>query len=313
MNMPSRNRTFLILLGWVGLIASGWTSLISESIITVLTTAFLYGSLATAWNIHALSGVMSLGHAAFFGLGAYGFAITVSRSAFSPWTGILIGAFLAVFYALLWTVSIDRLRHGSFVLASFVSVEIPRVIIENLDSITNGSAGITNLKLLNFPYPLPSGSRGLYVIMIMLAGLLVFIHHKAIVSRLGWGLRAMRDDERAALAIGVPADFLRRSALIISAFFTGMCGAFYAAIIGFVEPSVVFSLHYSAIPLVFAFFGGREKTWGPLVGAILLYGLDQVVMVPAFPEAHRAIYGIAIFFTLWFLPRGILSAWRRRS
>lgn len=311
--MPSRPKVVLItFFGWTVLMALGWLPSISESLLAILTTAFLYGSLAIAWNVHALSGVISLGHAAFFGLGAYGFALTVSRSELSPWAGTIIGACFAAAYALLWTVSIDRLRHGSFVLASFVSVEIPRVIIENLDSLTNGSAGIMNLRTLPFQSPLPSGSRGIYVTMVILAGLLVLIHSGAIASRLGWGLRAMRDDERAALAIGVPADFLRRSALIVSAFFTGMCGAFYAAMIGFVEPSLVFSLHYSAMPLVFAFFGGREKTWGPLAGAIILYGLDQMLMVPAFPEAHRAIYGIAIFFTLWFLPKGILSSWKRQ-
>lgn len=305
----SRLAPFLI---WLAVLALGWVSVIPENFFTVITIALLYGSMATAWNIHALSGVTSLGHGAFFGLGAYGFALAVSRFTIPPWMGIALGALCAATYGLIWVFSIDRLRHGSFVLATFVSVEIPRMIIENMDSVTNGSTGITNLKPLTFLSPIPDGFRGWYVLNGIIAGLLIWFHHKALSSVWGLGLRAMRDDERAALAIGVPVNSLRRSALLLSSFFTGVCGAMYASMIGFVEPSVVFGLHFSAVPLIFSLFGGKEQTFGPLSGAVLLYSLDQFVMVPLFPEAHRAIYGIALFVTLWLFPKGIL-VWTRKN
>jgi branched-chain amino acid transport system permease protein len=298
MNLP------IHLLAWVIILAFGWIPLVPESVLSVLTTAFFYGSMATAWNLHSLSGAISLGHAAFFGLGAYGFAIAASKYGISSWAGMLIGALCAVVYALFWMISINRLRHGSFVLATLVSVEIPRVIIENLDSFTHGSAGIMNLRI-------PVGIREWYIIMVILAGLLLLIHHQTLFSRLGWGLRAVRDDERTAMAVGVPVEFLRRCTLIVSSFFMGLCGAFYAAMIGLVEPSIVFSLHFSAMPLVLSLFGGREHLYGPLIGGLILYNLDQLLMVPLFPEAHRALYGIAIFVTIWFFPKGIL-AWTKR-
>ncbi|MCX7822343.1 MAG: branched-chain amino acid ABC transporter permease [Syntrophobacterales bacterium] len=308
----NKSRLFKLLppLVWLIILSLGWIHKIPESFLSVLTTAFLYGAMATAWNIHALSGVTSLGHAAFFGLGAYGFALAISKHGFPFWTGLLAGACCAVIYALLWILSIDKLRHGSFVLATFVSVEIPRVIIENVETITNGSAGIMNIRVPNLPIPIPTGLQGWYVITVALTGILLWLHHKALFSRWGWGLKAIRDNERAALAVGVPVDFLRRLTLLLSSFFMGVCGGIYASIIGFVEPSVVFGLHFSAIPLVFSLFGGKENAWGPLLGAIILCSLDQLIMVPLFPEAHRAIYGISLFLTLWFLPKGIL-AWKK--
>jgi len=292
------------LLVWIIILSFGWIPLLPESVLSVLTIAFLYGSMATAWNIHSLSRAISLGHAAFFGLGAYGFAIAVSKYGIFPWAGMLIGALCAVIYAILWMISINRLRHGSFVLATLVAVEIPRVIIENLDSFTYGSAGIMNLRI-------SAGVREWYIIMVILAGLLLLVHHQTLFSRLGWGLRATRDDERTAMAVGVPVESLRRCTLIVSSFFMGLCGAFYAAMVGFVEPSIVFSLHFSAMPLVLSLFGGREHLYGPLIGGLILYNLDQFLMVPLFPEAHRALYGIAIFVTIWFFPKGIL-AWTKR-
>lgn len=312
MNNLSNPSKLFSLSVWCIVLSLGWINSIPESFFAVITIAFLYGSMATAWNIHALSGAVSLGHAAFFGLGAYGFALAVSRFSLSPWTGIFIGASCAVIYAVLWIFSIDRLRHGSFVLATFVSVEIPRMIIENMESITNGSAGITNIKPLTFPGSFPAGFRGWFVFNTVLAGLSIWFHYKALFSHWGWGLKAIRDDERAALSVGIPVSFLRRLTLLLSSLLTGICGAVYASIIGFVEPSVVFSLHFSAMPLIFSLFGGKEQILGPLSGAVILYSLDQILMVPLFPEAHRAVYGIALFLTLWLFPKGIL-AWTKKN
>lgn len=303
---------FLIqILIWIIILSLGWIASIPESLLSVLTTAFLYGSMATAWNIYSLSGAISLGHAAFFGLGAYGFAFTVSKFTISPWIAFITGALCAIAYSFLWMITINRLRHGSFVLATLVSVEIPRVIVENKDTIIHGSLAIINLGTLNLPSLFPSGLRGWYVVMGILAVTLLVIHRQMLFSKWGWGLRAIRDDEQTALAVGIPVELLRCFTLLVSSSFTGLCGAFYAALIGFVEPSLVFSLHFSAMPLVLSLFGGREHLYGPLVGGLVLYSLDQLLMVPIFPEAHRALYGIAIFVTIWFFPKGILE-WTKK-
>lgn len=280
----------------------------------VMGMACFYGALAFSWNLCALTGSVSLGHAAFFGLGAYGSALANHYLDLSPCLSIPVGALLGAAYGVLWSVVFKHLRGAPFALATLASVEIPKVLIDNWESFTFGSLGLVGISslpslsvkgiVLEFGEDLKAQYYLLFALMLLIGG----IHHQAIRSGWGWAIRAVREDEIAASSLGVNVFGTRFQSLVLSAFLTGLCGAFYAHLLGLIEPPLVFSLHISALPLVLSIFGGRYQPYGPLLGALILYPLDQLLFRSWFPVGHPALYGIMIMVALFCFPKGI-AAW----
>lgn len=280
----------------------------------VLGMACLYGTLALAWSIYALSGAISLGHAAFFGLGAYGSALLNHYWHWSPFLTIFLGSLASVSFGLLWSLFFRRLRGVYLGLASLAAVEIPRVIIDNWDAVTYGSMGMTGLGKLptlslgSWQLAFGSDLKAQYYLLLTVVIGATILYKLAMGSRWGWALRAVRENETAATMMGIRVNRERTKALLCSSYLTGVCGALYAHILGLIEPALVFSLHVSALPLIFTIFGGRTLFFGPVLGALLLYPLEQLVFQPLFPRGHAAVYGLVIILTILFFPRGI-AAW----
>lgn len=291
------------------LVLIGWPLIFPQAPLyfQVFGMACLYGTLALAWNWYALSGAISLGHAAFFGLGAYGSALLSHHWHWSPLLTVLVGALASVAFGVLWSLSFRRLRGVYLGLASLAAVEIPKVIIDNWDSLTYGSLGIMGLESLPV---LGSDLRTQYYVLLILVLGAALLTKQIMGSRWGWALRALRENETAATAIGVRANRERAKALLASAYLTGVCGALYVHILGLIEPALVFNLHVSALPLIFSIFGGRTRFFGPVLGALLLYPLEQLVLQPLFPMGHAGIYGVVIILTILFFPQGI-SVWKK--
>ena len=281
----------------------------------VFGVACLYGTLALAWNLYALSGAISLGHAAFFGLGAYGSALLNYYGHWSTVATILVGPLASLMFALLWAFFFRRLRGVYLGLASLAAVEIPKVVIDNWDSLTFGSMGMTGLSKLptlslgGWQVALGSDLKAQYYLLFFLVLLAALFLKQTMESRWGWALRALRENETAACAIGIAANRERTMALLGSAYLTGICGALYVHLLGLVEPPLVFSLHISALPLIFSIFGGRSRCYGPVLGALVLYPLEQLVFQPLFPRGHAGIYGVVIILTILFFPQGI-AVWK---
>ncbi len=284
---------------------------------TVLGLACFYGALAVAWNFYALTGAISLGHSAFFGLGAYGSALLASHLGWSPAVTVPLGALAAVGYAGLWCLGFARLRGVYLGLATLAAVEVPRVIIDNWNSLTRGSQGLVGLPPLPTltlgPLSLALGTdtRAQYFLLLALLALSLLLHHVALTSRWGWAWRALRENETAAGLVGVPVWRHRSLALLVSAALTGGLGAVYAHLLGILEPALVFTLHLSALPLVLSIFGGRYHLLGPAVGALILYPLDQLLLRPWLPTGHAVVYGVMVILAILFFPRGV-AAWLER-
>lgn len=280
----------------------------------IVGMAFFHGALATSWNVFALTGGVSLGHAAFFGLGAYGSALSCQYLHLSPYPAMLVGGGFGAAYGMLWAVAFSRLRGAGLALATLASVQIPRVIIDNWDTFTAGSMGIVgipglpSLRLGSLEIAFGRDIVAQYYLLLFFALGITFVHTRAIHSRWGWALRAVREDETAAGALGIDVWTTRFKALTVSAFLTGICGGLYAHLMGLIEPGLVFSLHISALPLVLSIFGGRYQTFGPLLGAMLLYPVDQFILHAWLPVGHAALYGLVVILTLLFFPHGI-GAW----
>lgn len=277
----------------------------------VFGMACFYAALAMAWNILALSGLFSLGHGAFFGLGAYGAIILEQTLSMPVYPAILLGGVLGALYGLLWGVAFKRLRGAYFALATLASLEIPKVIVDNWESLTAGSMGIVGivrlpaLELGGLSLPVGASLSSQYYFLFAWMTLVALVHRQALLSRWGWALQAIRQNEVAAQALGVNVYGYRLLALGTSAFLTGVCGGMFGHLMGLIEPAMVFSLQLAAYPLVLSFFGGRFLVLGPLVGALVLYPLDQLVLQPWLPQGHAAVYGLVIILTIFFFPRGI--------
>lgn len=315
---PNRLQHILVISGAFLLLAGPLVAPGADLYLLVFGLACFYASLAMAWNILALSGLLSLGHGAFFGLGAYAAVLLENFWRLPVYPAVCAGGLVGALYGLLWGLAFKRLRGAYFALASLASLEIPRVIVDNWDSLTSGSMGIVGISRLpdlafgGFSLPVGTSLRGQYYFLLGWMILVGLIHHQAIRSRWGWALRAVRENEVAAGVLGVNVFGCRFLALGLSAFITGVCGGLYAHLVGLIEPAMVFSLQLAAFPLVLSFFGGRFALLGPILGGLLLYPLDQLVLQPWLPQGHAAIYGLVIVLTIFFFPQGVAGWLSRR-
>jgi branched-chain amino acid transport system permease protein len=313
MKPPSRLSNILALGG--ALLAVFWPLVFTEADLyyQVLSMACFYGILAIAWNIYALSGAISLGHAAFFGLGAYGSALLGHYLQWSPALTIPLGALAGAAYGVIWGISFKNLRGVYLGLATLASVEIPKVIIDNWGSFTFGSLGIVGIaglpaiRLGGWEIAFGSSLKAQYYLLLGFLALAGGLHAFSLYSRWGWALRAIRENETSAATAGVDIFRRRLQALAVSSYVTGLCGALYAHLIGLIEPAMVFNLHISALPLVLSIFGGRFQVCGPILGALILYPLDQLILQPRLPTGHAAVYGLVIILTIFFFPKGVAT------
>lgn len=319
--MIRRSAQFDLLLGVAGFLGLALWPLAGgpgNIYLRVFGLAFFYATLALSWNLVALTGMVSLGHAAFFGLGAYGAALSDHYWGLSPILTVALGGALGAAYGGLWMVVFRRLRGASFALATLASVEIPRVVIDNWDGLTLGSLGVVGIRKLPSlslgPYNVSFGTSlsAQYYLLLGAMGLVACLHAAAVYSRWGWAIRAVREDDTAAAALGVNVPAIRAQALVLSALLTGLCGGLYAHLMGLIEPALVFSLHISALPLVLSIFGGRYRVLGPILGALVLYPADQLLFHPWLPSGHAILYGLVIVVALLFFPKGI-GSWLQRK
>lgn len=315
-----RRAKSLILPALGALLLIGWplSGLSTDTHHRVLAMAFFYAALAMTWNISALTGSVSLGHAAFFGLGAYAAGLASHHWQIHPFLGLLLGGLLGGAYSCMWALLFRKLRGARFALASLASVEIPKTLADNWDSFTAGSLGLVGIRNLptldlgSWQISLGHDLKAQYFMMFAFMAILVLIHLLSIRSRWGWAIRCVRENEVAASSLGVDVSAVRAQALILSGSLAGVCGGLYAHLMGLIEPGLVFSLHLSAMPLVLSIFGGRYEVLGPLLGALILYPVDQLLFHSLLPVGHAGLYGLMIIVSFFFFPRGV-AAWLQKK
>ena len=264
----------------------------------------LYALLGMSWNLlGGYTGQISFGHAAFFGTGAYTSTILLLRFGISPWLGMFAGAVLALLLSLPLGWLTFRLRGPYFALSTLAFAEIVRVIVFNWDTLTGGGDG------LNILTDLGGIVRFYYIILALtIAGFLV---KRAFVrSRWGYFLNAIREDEDAAEALGVPATRMKVIALAVSAFFVALGGSFFASYQLYINPDLVYESQISIQMIVVTIVGGIGTLEGPAVGALIIVPLSEYFRSLS-PVANPLIYGLFIVVFMLFLPEGIVSGVRR--
>src|SRR2546430_6177313 len=278
-----------------------------------LILILLWGATAAAWNVAGgYAGQVSLGHAAFFGLGAYSAALLGTRWGLSPWIGLLVGAALATAFGILIGFLSNRLRGPYFVLATIAFSQVLLIVASRWRGFTAGSEGI--------PVPFRPGfwtlgitDKRLWVAIVLALAICVYLLELYLErSRRGYQLAAVREDEDAALSLGVPALGLKVAAIAASAALTAVCGALWAQYVGFVDPFYVFSVDLSVRFALAAILGGIGTALGPFIGAALILTLETYLRArfggigASLVEIYLIIYGTALVVMMRFAPQGLV-------
>ena len=263
------------------------------------------------------AGQVSFGHAAFFGISSYAFALLFQKAAFNPFLAMFLAAALSTMVCVPLGLILFRLRGAYFALSMLAFAEISRLIAQEWSSVTNGAAGLL------FFSAFPDKATNYWILLAMVAGSIAGTW-LLVNSKPGAYFLAIREDEDAAEALGINTTRYKLLAFMSSAFMMGLAGAFYASYFAYLEPNVVFnSINFSLNVLIVTLIGGIGRLFGPVVGAAVLV-LTTEVFVHAFGEGNVLMSGILLILVMLFMPEGLVGrlhkeiehgrfAWGRQS
>ncbi|PZX10559.1 branched-chain amino acid transport system permease protein [Palleronia aestuarii] len=275
--------------------------------LSVAVTVLLFAGWATAWDIAGgWCGQVSLGHAAFVGLGAYVVALGQVELGVPPWFGLPVAAALAAGLAWCWGRLTFSLAGPYFTLSTIAVAEILRMVAINEDWLTGGAIGVF-ISTLPEPFGIDLFSREAQYWM-ALAFALGTIALVAILSerRFGYRMRAVREDENSAMAAGIDPTATKLHAFMLSGALTAVGGGIYGIFLSYLEPHVMFYLFLSVQIALTSIIGGRGTVFGPAAGAVLLVGAGEIFRT-TFAQANLLIYGILILIVVLFFPRGLVA------
>ena len=297
----------VLLLAALGLALSGINEYVFFAGYVVLTFVVL----ATAWNVlGGYAGYVNFGTPAFFGLGAYSAAV-LFKALGAPLVlqivaGALMGGLLGFGVGLLTL----RLRGIFFAIATVAVIFIMETLMVNWRYV----GGATGMQLLRPPAPELFGTytRMLFVVMAVMAVAAVSIARYVQESWIGRGLRAIRDSEEAAECSGVPTLKLKLFACVVSGALMGAAGAPMPMYLSFIEPASTFNLSYTVGALGGAVIGGMSHWLGPIIGAILLGSLQQIVTVTISGEVNVLVVGVLLVLFVVVAPEGIFGLFKKK-
>jgi branched-chain amino acid transport system permease protein len=279
-----------------------------------LVLILIWGTSAAAWNVAGgYAGQVSLGHAAFFGLGAYAAALLATRWTLSAWLGLAVGAVVATAVGLVIGYLSNRLRGPYFVLATIAFSQVLLVVGSRWRGFTAGSEGIPVPFRPGF-WTLGIADKRVWVwIVLGLAVLAWLVQLYLDRSRRGYQLVAVREDEDAALSLGVPARRLKVAAISVSAALTAASGALWAQYVGFVDPFYVFSVDLSVRFALAAIIGGLGTALGPFLGAALVTTVETYLRAQfggigaGLVGIYLVVYGCALIVMARWVPQGLVG------
>jgi branched-chain amino acid transport system permease protein len=264
----------------------------------------MYAILALSWNVvGGFAGYPSFATAAFFGFGAYATGVLLNDG-LSLALSILATLAASFLLAGLLGVALLRLRGHYFAIASLSLVEVLRELVNNATDLTGGGMGL-NIPLASGSGILADATFFFYAMWgLLLATALMVI--AVSMSKLGFGLACIRQNETASDMVGLNSTLYKSVAFGLSACFVGAAGGLYAAWVHYIDPSDVFDILYSVKPIVMALMGGLGSPLGVVSGAFLYLGLEEVVW-RNYIQIHSGVLGVLIVMLLLFLPRGLIS------
>ncbi len=301
--------------------------------LSVAVRVLIFAILALGWNIMSgFGGMFSFGHAAYFGLGAYVSVWLLVERGVSPWIGMLVGMVVAAaFAAFVGFLALRyRLKGAYFALSTFAFAEMLRLLATNSD-LVNRAVGYnvpirpeSSWAFMQFE----PGSSNYFWIALALTVIALVVTIAFLRSRIGRFTIAVRDDEDAAAALGIPVMRTKLITIALSGAITSVAGTFYVQYYFFVDPDVAFGSSVSIQAILPAVIGGVATIWGPVVGAVILGPLNDVTATllrnpPAGLEFLQGragldviVYAVLLVLIILLLPQGVYGAlrdrWQRR-
>jgi branched-chain amino acid transport system permease protein len=299
-------------IGWgVGLLcllgAFGLQTQLYTGQVRTVTTVVMYVGLAAAWNlIGGYTGYACFGQVGFFGLGAYTTAVCIAHLGLSFWVAIVLAAIVAGLFAALVGFPLLRLKGHYFAVATLGVAEGLRELVINLPGLTGGGAGIT-IPTVGTAAPTPwLGNDAFYVLFLVLAALVVGAGAVVAVSKSGFALRAIHQDEDAAAAMGVNTTRAKTLAFAGSAALTGAIGAAYAFQQVTIFPERLFDVNITVLMVVMVVLGGSGTVVGPVIGAVAVAYASEWLR-QHITTGHAFVLGALIILAVVLMPQGFVN------
>ncbi len=276
----------------------------------LLIMIMMYATMSIGWNvIGGYAGQVSFGNAAFFGLGAYTTAILLVNYNINPWLGMLVGCVLSVCLAIIVGYPCFRLRGHYFAIATIAVGEIMGLIFTNWDYV--GAAVGIYLPIMeesfaNFEFH--SSKIPYYYIILAMLLFSIAVSYAVEESRLGYYLRAIKDDSDGARSLGIDIQKYKMIAFSISAILTSICGTFYAQYVLYIHPSSTMDLMMSIHLCIIVLIGGTGKLLGPVLGAFVFIPLMELTRVYLGSEGQgidMILYSLLVIIIAIWRPQGL--------
>jgi len=279
-------------------------NLIGLNVIVVLGLNLLMG----------YAGQISLGHAAFYGLGAYTSGILTATYKADPLLALLAGLILSALVAVIVGIPALKLKGYYLAMATLGFGIIVSIVFQQMDWVTGGPSGLMDIPPFRLAGLQLSTPRSGFFLVWVTVGIILFLSLNIVDSRLGRALRAIHDSETAALAMGVDSQRLKLLIFVVSALYASLAGSLLAHTVNFIAPSS-FGFMFSIKLVTMVVVGGMASIWGSLLGATVLTVLPELLVV--FQELEVVVFGLILMIVMIFMPRGLarglLDLWEYRQ
>jgi branched-chain amino acid transport system permease protein len=280
--------------------------------VDIFIRILLFSFIGVAWNLMGgYAKQLSLGHAAYFGLGAYTSTIMQIDFNISPWIGMIAGGVVAMLASLPIGWLCFRLRGPYFTIATIATAQALMLVFLKFRDFAWGAEGTTIPNLGSSPLMMQFETKASYyyvVLSLLVVGLL--ITYRIEKSWMGYYLVAIGEDEDAAEAIGVNAPRIKRDIYMISAFLTALAGTFYTQYIYFIDPATAFSFNISIEAALVSIVGGIGTLWGPVIGTVLLEttsALLQSWLGSSTGGIQLTVYALILMAVILWRPTGLMG------
>jgi len=288
----------------VVLLLAAAPGIVSAFMVQFLINLFMMAILAESWNIiGGFTGYASFGNVAFFGIGAYTTGVLLTRVEFPFALALPAAGIVAMLFGAVVGLPILRLKGHYFAIATLGVAETMREVVYNLEFTGKGTGLVM---------PIVRNPLIFFYSMLGILGAVTLVNWWLSASRFGYGLVAIREDEDAAAVMGINTPLYKTIAFAMSGFFTGLAGGVYAYWITFIDPEAVFKVIITVQLLSIAVFGGTGTVLGPLLGALVLSAVSELLATQLVTLAEL-FNGFIIILVVLFMPKGISDLIRQRA
>lgn len=277
----------------------------SMFILNLFVLMLIFIIFASAWNLLAYSGQGSLGHAAFFGIGAYASTLIAAQSGLSPFITIFLGAAAAAFVGVLIGLTCVRLKEWFLAMVTFgFAIIVQTLTVSVLAPLSGGWDGIASARLVS-PSVVGYQLIEYYAILVITIASIAAIWY-IMKSKVGLAFLAIRENELEARAAGIDPVRYRLLAFALSAYLAGVAGALQIHHIGYLTPEL-YGVENSFWPITYVILGGLGTLAGPVVGTVVLTFIWEGLKATGITFGRYVIIGVILILAIVFLPRGLVS------